>query len=107
MKVAVIGAGVNGICSAIALAQEGCDVLVYDRKTPFSETSANSSKLLHGGIRYLEKGHIKLVRDALEDRAWWMKNAKEHTKIARFYIPIYKNHSRSQLKLYIGAKLYE
>jgi glycerol-3-phosphate dehydrogenase len=91
MNIAVIGAGVNGICCAIALAEKGCKVTIYE-KTPFCETSSKSSKLLHGGIRYLESFHIKLVRDALEDRAWWIKNAKEFTKTTRFFIPIYKEN---------------
>ena len=107
MNIAVIGAGVNGICCAIALAEKGCKVTVYETKTPFSETSSKSSKLLHGGIRYLESFHINLVREALEDRAWWIKNAEEYTKVARFFIPIYKEKSRSRLKLYLGAKFYE
>lgn len=107
MKVAVIGAGVNGICSAICLAQNGCKVTVYESNTPFGETSSKSSKLLHGGIRYLESFHIKLVREALQDRAWWIMNAGQYTKVNRFYIPIFKNRSRSRLKLYTGVKFYE
>lgn len=54
MNVAVIGAGVNGIPCAISLAEKGCKVTVYESKTPFCETNSRSSKLLHGGIRYLE-----------------------------------------------------
>lgn len=107
MNIAVIGAGVNGICCAIALAEKGCKVTVYETKIPFSETSSKSSKLLHGGIRYLETFHIKQVREALEDRAWWIKNAEKFTKITRFFIPIYKEKSRSRLKIYLGAKFYE
>lgn len=63
--------------------------------------------MLHGGIRYLEKGHFKLVRDALVDRAWWLNNAKEYTRVSRFYIPVYKHSKRSSLTLFIGVKLYE
>jgi glycerol-3-phosphate dehydrogenase len=107
MDIAVIGAGVNGICCAIALAEKGCKVTVYERKTAFSETSSKSSKLLLGGIRYLETFHFKLVGEALEDRTWWIKNAEQYTRINRFFIPIYKNKSRSRLKLYLGVKLYE
>ena len=107
MEIAVIGAGVNGICCAISLAEKGCKVTVFEARTPFSETSSKSSKLLHGGIRYLESLHIKLVREALADRAWWLKNAGQYTKTSRFFIPVYKNRSRSRFKLYMGAKLYE
>jgi glycerol-3-phosphate dehydrogenase len=107
MRIAIVGAGINGMCSAVALAQRGCSVTVYERSYPFSETSSRSSKLLHGGIRYLENGHINLVREALEDRAWWVQNAPEYTKVNNFFIPIYNNSSRSRLKLYAGVKLYE
>lgn len=107
MKVGIVGSGVNGICTAIALAERGCEVTVYERGAPFSETSARSSKMLHGGIRYLEKGHFKLVREALIDRAWWLKNASEHTRVSRFYIPVYKHSRRSFFTLFIGVKLYE
>ena len=107
MNVAVIGAGVNGICCALSLAEKGCNVTVYESKTPFSETSSKSSKLLHGGIRYLESFQIKLVKEALADRAWWIRNAEQHTRINRFFIPIYKNRSRSRLKLFLGVKIYE
>lgn len=107
MNIAVIGAGVNGICCAIALAEKGCKVTVYENNTPFSETSSKSSKLLHGGIRYLETFQIRLVREALADRAWWRRNAEQHTEISRFFIPIYEGKSRSRLKLFLGAKIYE
>lgn len=107
MRVAVIGSGINGICSAIALSESGCSVTVYERTFPFSETSSRSSKLLHGGIRYLENGHIKLVKEALEDRAWWLQNAPEYTQVNNFFIPIYENSSRCRLKLYAGVKIYD
>lgn len=97
----------NGICCAIALAKKGCKVTVYESKIPFGETSSKSSKLLHGGIRYLESFQIKLVKEALEDRAWWLRNANQYTKINRFFIPIYKEKSRTRLKLFLGVKIYE
>jgi glycerol-3-phosphate dehydrogenase len=53
MDIAVIGAGVNGVCTAIALVQKGCKVTVYERKKPFDGSSPKFSKLLHGGILYL------------------------------------------------------
>jgi glycerol-3-phosphate dehydrogenase len=84
MRVAVIGAGVNGVCAAIALAEKRFQVTVFEAKSPFVETSSKSSKLLHGGIRYLENWHLKLVREALVDRAWWLKNAAEYVKKSSF-----------------------
>ena len=107
MRIAIIGAGINGVCSAIMLAERGCKVTVYDRGTPFGETSSRSSKMLHGGIRYLESYYFRSVRDALSDRAEWLKHAAEHTQVRRFYIPIYGSGPRCRLKLYAGVKLYE
>ena len=72
MNIAVIGAGVNGVCSAIKLADAGYLVSVFDKSKAFSETSSKSSRMFHGGIRYLEQGHFKLVREALVERKGWL-----------------------------------
>tara|TARA_X000000950_G_scaffold136444_1_gene169634 strand:+ start:10031 stop:11104 length:1074 start_codon:yes stop_codon:yes gene_type:complete len=106
-KIAIIGCGINGIGCAIALAESGYDVHIFDKKKPFSETSSKSSKLLHGGIRYLENGHLNLVRESLQERAAWVKQMPDHTKINRFFIPVYQNLSRNIFILFAGVKLYE
>ncbi len=67
LKIAVIGCGINGISCAISLAERGHTIHIYEKKTAFSETSAKSSKLLHGGLRYLENGHFKLVQESLKE----------------------------------------
>ena len=72
MNIAVIGAGVNGVCSAIKFAEAGHSVSVFDKSKAFSETSSKSSRMFHGGIRYLEQGHFKLVREALVERKEWL-----------------------------------
>ena len=107
MNIAVIGAGVNGVCSAIKFAEAGHSVSVFDKSKAFSETSSKSSRMFHGGIRYLEQGHFKLVREALVERKEWLAFAPEATEIKRFFIPIFKNQSRSSLVLYLGVKLYQ
>ena len=66
MNICVIGAGVNGVCVAIKFAEAGHNVSVFEKGKAFSETSSKSSRMFHGGIRYLEQGHCKLVREALE-----------------------------------------
>ena len=103
IRVAVIGAGVNGVCSAIKLAEAGYSVNVFDKGKAFSETSSKSSRMFHGGIRYLEQGHFNLVREALIERKEWLAFAPEVTEIKRFF----KNQSRSRLVLYLGVKLYQ
>ena len=107
MKVAVVGAGVNGFCSAIKLAESGCSVSIFDKSKAFSETSSKSSRMFHGGIRYLEQGHFKLVHEALVERKEWLDFAPEATEIKRFFIPIFKNQSRSRLVLFFGVKIYQ
>jgi len=106
MKVAVVGGGVNGICSAIAISESGNSVTVFDSGKAFSETSAKSSRMFHGGIRYLEQGHFSLVREALRERKAWIDFCPDDTHPKRFFIPSYKFQSRSRIKLFLGVKLY-
>ena len=67
-RIAVVGAGVNGVSIATACASLGHQVQLFDESTPFDQTSSASSRMLHGGIRYIEQGHIGLVREALIER---------------------------------------
>ena len=82
--VAIVGAGVNGVCAAVVLGELGHHVTLIDKGEAFAETSSKSSKLLHGGIRYLEHFHFGLVREALSERAWWLKEAPRYTTQRRF-----------------------
>jgi len=106
-SVAVIGGGVNGVMVAWEVAKKGNRVSLFEQKKLFSETSSATSKLIHGGIRYLEHGHFSLVHQALQDRAWWLKNASDFVFPTRFFLPIYKGRSRSKLMLYAGVKGYQ
>ena len=62
MKIAIIGGGINGLCSAWQLALRGHAVEVFERGDLMQATSRSSSKLLHGGLRYLENHEFRLVR---------------------------------------------
>lgn len=75
MKVAVVGGGINGVMSAWALARRGCEVDLFEKGELMAATSSATSKMLHGGLRYLEHGHFGLVREALRERAWWIGQA--------------------------------
>tara|TARA_B100001057_G_C22866323_1_gene956634 strand:- start:3353 stop:4447 length:1095 start_codon:yes stop_codon:yes gene_type:complete len=106
MKIAIIGGGINGLFTAWKIAENDIDVDLFEADAVLSKTSSASSKLLHGGIRYLEQGHINLVRESLIDRDWWLKNAPQYAKKINMCMPVYSNNKRSKLVLYAGACLY-
>lgn len=106
-QVAVIGGGINGVMVAWAFAKEGAQVDLYEKNTLMSATSRASSKMLHGGIRYLEQGHFGLVRDALQERAWWLKQAPDLTTQFELLLPVYRGEGRSKWILRLGTAIYD
>jgi glycerol-3-phosphate dehydrogenase len=90
VDVLVIGGGVNGIGTFRDLALQGANVLLVERDDFCSGASAASSHMLHGGIRYLEYGEFRLVREALTERNLMLQNAPHNAKPLPTVIPIYK-----------------
>ncbi len=107
MKIAVIGGGINGLSSAWQLALAGHDVSLYERDGLMQATSSASSKLLHGGLRYLEQGEFRLVREALQERRWWLKKAPQLTRRLPILYPLYSDSRRARWQLKIGLWLYD
>jgi glycerol-3-phosphate dehydrogenase len=105
--VAVIGGGINGICIAWEFVRHGRRVELFEANTLMSQTSSASSKLLHGGLRYLEYGRIFSVREALLERAWWLQHAPELTNRIELLLPVYSDSSRSRYKIGAGLTLYD
>ena len=64
-KIGIIGGGISGLVVGIFLAREGHKVSIFEKKALLSETSSKTTKLLHGGLRYLENFHIKEVQKDL------------------------------------------
>jgi glycerol-3-phosphate dehydrogenase len=106
-RIAVVGAGVNGVSIATACASLGHQVQLFDESTPFDQTSSASSRMLHGGIRYIEQGHIGLVREALIERDGWLKFAPNATRVERFYFPVYRGAKRGRWLLFAGTLIYQ
>ncbi|MFB6259969.1 MAG: FAD-dependent oxidoreductase, partial [Thiohalorhabdaceae bacterium] len=106
MKTAVIGGGINGLASAWALARAGHEVTLFERDGLMGETSSASTKLLHGGLRYLEHGQIRLVYEALRERNWWLRQVPDLTHPLRLVVPVYRTSSRPRWKLRTGLWLY-
>ena len=90
VQVLIIGAGINGIGTFRDLALQGVDCLIIDRGDFCSGASMASSHMLHGGIRYLENGEFRLVREALHERNNLLRNAPHLTRPLPTTIPIFK-----------------
>ena len=106
-RIAVIGGGINGLCSAWELAQRGARVTLFERGELMRETSRNSSKMLHGGIRYLENMEIRLVYEALRERAWWLQRCPHLSHEMQLVMPVYEGGPRPRWMLKAGLALYD
>ncbi len=104
--VVVIGGGIHGAGVAQAAAAQGFTVLVLEQSTLASGTSSRSSKLIHGGLRYLESAQFNLVRECLNERALLLKNAPDLVKLKPFYIPVFSETSRTAWQIRAGLALY-
>ena len=93
VDVLVIGAGVNGIGTFRELALQGLRVLLVDKGDFCSGTSAASSHMMHGGLRYLENGEFRLVREALHERNRLLRNAPHHVRPLPTTMPVFKRFS--------------
>ncbi len=80
ISVLIVGAGINGIGTFRDLALQGIDVVMVDRGDYCSGASAASSHMVHGGIRYLENGEFRLVREAVAERNRLLENAPHLVK---------------------------
>lgn len=90
VSVLIIGGGINGLGTFRDLALQGIDVLLVERDDFCSGASAASSHMVHGGIRYLENGEFRLVREAVHERNRLIKNAPHYVKPLATTIPIFK-----------------
>jgi glycerol-3-phosphate dehydrogenase len=104
--VLVIGAGIQGAGVAQAVTAAGWSALVLDRREAASGTSSKSSKLIHGGLRYLETFQLKLVRESLRERATLLRIAPHLVRLVPFSIPVYGSTSRGPWKVRAGLSLY-
>jgi glycerol-3-phosphate dehydrogenase len=89
-SVLIVGGGINGVGTFRDLALNGVDVLLIDRADFCSGASAASSHMAHGGIRYLENGEFRLVREAVAERNRMIQNAPHLVRPLPTTIPIFK-----------------
>jgi glycerol-3-phosphate dehydrogenase len=102
----VIGGGVNGAGIAADAAGRGLSVMLCEMNDLASATSSQSSKLIHGGLRYLEYYEFRLVREALREREVLLRNAPHLIKPMRFILPHMK-HLRPAWMIRAGLFLYD
>jgi glycerol-3-phosphate dehydrogenase len=101
----IIGGGATGLGTAVDAATRGYKTLLVEQHDFAKGTSSRSTKLVHGGVRYLAQGNIKLVREALKERGLLLKNAPHITSNLSFILPCY---SLWQKMFYgIGLKIYD
>lgn len=104
--VVVIGAGIHGAGVAQAAAAAGFSALVLEQRAVAWATSSRSSKLIHGGLRYLESAQFSLVRESLRERAILLAIAPELVRLVPFHIPVYRDTTRRPWQLRVGLSLY-
>lgn len=102
----VVGGGINGVGIALDAAGRGLRVLLCEMNDLGSATSSNSSKLIHGGLRYLEYYHFRLVREALAEREVLLKKAPHIIQPLRFRLP-HMPHLRPAWMIRVGLFLYD
>ena len=101
----IIGGGATGLGIALDATTRGYKTLLVEQADFAKGTSSRSTKLVHGGVRYLAQGDVKLVREASIERGLLHRNAPHLVKDQNFIVPVYNLLDR--MKYTIGLKLYD
>jgi glycerol-3-phosphate dehydrogenase len=107
LDVLVCGGGIYGAWTAYDAALRGLKVAVVDKGDWACATSSASSKLIHGGLRYLETFDFKLVKKTLAERRMLLQAAPHRVWPLRFGVPVYKNSRLGRFRLKCGLALYD
>src|SRR6187397_3380805 len=103
--IAVIGGGATGVGIAVDAASRGFSVVLLEQHDFGKGTSSRSTKLVHGGVRYLQQGNVSLVMEALKERGLLLKNAPHIVHDQEFIVP---NYQWWETPFYgIGMKVYD
>lgn len=103
----VVGGGANGCAIAWDAALRGVRVLLLEKEDFGWATSAWNSRLIHGGLKYLEKYDVKLVRESLREREWMFHAAPHLVRPLRFVLPFYERNAHSRWLLQAGLLAYD
>jgi glycerol-3-phosphate dehydrogenase len=103
--IVIIGGGATGLGAAVDAASRGYATLLIEQYDFGKGTSSRSTKLVHGGVRYLAQGNIKLVKEALRERGWLLKNAPHLTSVQPFIVPVFSWWEKIYYS--VGLKIYD
>src|SRR5580700_5677796 len=103
----VIGGGISGACVARDAASRGLKVALVEKRDFAWGTSSRSSKLIHGGLRYLENFEFGLVFEALSERSLLLRTVPHMVRPLRFYFPVYEGDAHGKGVLGLGMWLYD
>lgn len=107
VDILIIGGGIHGAGAAQAAAAGGFSTLVLEQYPEAARgTSSRSSKLIHGGLRYLEGAHFRLVHESLREQALLLENAPDLVHRVPFYFPVYESGRRPVWMIRAGLILY-
>lgn len=104
---AIVGGGITGVGIARLAARNGLSAVLFERGDLAGATSSASSHMLHGGLRYLEHGHLRLVRESLVERDALTRMAPGLTRRQRFLVPLYAGDRVGPWRLRAGLALYD
>lgn len=105
--VVIIGGGINGAATARDAALRGLKTILVEKDDFAGGTTSWSTRLIHGGLRYLEYFEFNLVRESLHEREVLLRNAPHIAQPIQMTIPIYRSGSRSYRIIQVGMILYD
>ena len=103
--VCIIGGGINGVSTALQCSERGLKTILFEQKTLASGASSKTSKLAHGGLRYLENLEFSLVKESLQERNRLISEYPDLVKPLPFIFPVYTTFNT--IKMWAGLKLYD
>jgi glycerol-3-phosphate dehydrogenase len=107
LDVVIVGGGINGCAVARELALRGLRVALFEKDDFGFGTTWRSTKLIHGGLRYLEHGDVRLVFESLRERAWLLRTRPHLVKPLRFLLPLLPWTRRPRWQLRAGLTAYD
>src|SRR5271170_6645221 len=106
-QVVVIGGGINGVAVARQWARAGKHTLLIEQNDFASGVTSRSTRIIHGGLRYLEHGELSLVRESLRERETLLRERSHLVHPMRFLLLSNENSQRSAMKVRAGLWLYQ